>query len=319
MQQTRIEQGTPYFLRISDRFPDIHHLAAADEEDVLRLWQGLGYYSRARNLHATAKNIVENHGGRIPDSYDALRKLKGVGDYTAAAVASIAFDEPVPVVDGNVMRVVARLFAVAAPIDSTEGKKIIRERLASIFSAEQPGLFNEAIMEFGALQCTPANPNCPSCPLKELCEAFKTGDVQQFPVKSATKEVKIRHLNYLFLLSDDGQTLMRQRNGDDIWKNLYEFPLVETEENISDKELANVDFWRSPLPFLENYPIKFRKTTRKSHKLTHRHLKISFTPATLERLPDNLMNGSGFIPISLQETSEKPKPIVIAKFLEEFF
>ena len=243
MQQTRMEQGLPYFFKIVEAFPTVEALAAADEELLLRHWQGLGYYSRARNLHATAKNIVENYNGLIPNSFSELKKLKGVGDYTAAAIASIVFDEPVPVVDGNVMRVVARLFAIEEPVNETIGKNKIRQRLDTIFDAQQPGIFNEAIMEFGALQCVPSNPDCGRCPVTKHCAAYITSKVNLLPAKSPAKEVKTRYLNYLVLLIDGHSTLMRQRRANDIWKNLYEFPLIETEQQVADETLCEPNFW----------------------------------------------------------------------------
>ncbi|MDR0364711.1 MAG: A/G-specific adenine glycosylase [Bacteroidales bacterium] len=317
MQQTRIDQGTPYFLRIVEKFPTINHLAAAAEDELLRLWQGLGYYSRARNLHATAKNIADNYGGIIPNAFAELRKLKGIGDYTAAAVASIAFNEPVPVVDGNVMRVVARLFAIDVPVNSAQGKNIIKEKLLTIFLAEEPGLFNEAIMEFGALQCTPANPNCPRCVLKGYCQAYKMSATHKFPVKLAPQEVKARYLNYLVLLSNNGRIWMRQRNDKDIWKNLYEFPLIETENVVANETLLHINFWNKHLSFPEKVNITFQKTVRKSHKLTHRLLNISFTFAAVDEIFD-YFSDKGFISVSIEEAEKKPKPIVIANILTEF-
>ena len=326
MQQTRMEQGLPYFYKIVEAFPTVEALAAADEELLLRHWQGLGYYSRARNLHATAKNIVENYNGLIPNTFDELKKLKGVGAYTAAAIASVAFGEAVPVIDGNVMRVVARLFAIEEPVNTTDGKNRVGECLDAIFDRKQPGVFNEAIMEFGALQCVPSNPDCGKCPLMEYCMAYKTEKVNVLPAKSPPKEVKARYLNYLVLLiqpplvppkGGDWEryfTLMRQRRANDIWKNLYEFPLIETEQPVTESTLCDIAFWKS-LPFLQNETtLSFQQTLCKQHKLTHRLLNITFTIATLTSSHNQLITND-FLLTTLPETEAKPKPIILANFL----
>jgi A/G-specific adenine glycosylase len=316
MQQTRMEQGLPYFYKIVEAFPTVETLAAADEELLLRYWQGLGYYSRARNLHATAKEIVKNHNGLIPNSFHELKKLKGVGAYTAAAIASIAFDEAVPVIDGNVMRVVARLFSIADPVNGTEGKNRIEQCLNAIFDAKQPGIFNEAIMEFGALQCVPSNPDCGKCPLIKRCAAYMMSKVNVFPVKNPPKEVKMRYLNYLFLLVNENSTLMKQRRSNDIWKNLYEFPLIETEQPIPEAKLCNLIFWNS-LPFLrDETTLSFKQTFHEQHKLTHRLLKITFTIASVNSLCEQT-SVNDFTLMTLSEAEHKPKPVVLAKFLNK--
>ena len=318
MQQTRMEQGLPYFFKIAAAFPTVEALAAADEELLLRYWQGLGYYSRARNLHATAKNIVKNYNGLIPNSFSELKKLKGVGAYTAAAIASIAFDEPVPVVDGNVMRVVARLFSVEEPVNENVGKNKIHQQLDTIFDAEQPGIFNEALMEFGALQCVPSNPDCGKCPLMKHCVAYKTSKVNRLPAKSPPKEVKTRYLNYLVPLIDGHSTLMRQRRANDIWKNLYEFPLIETELPVADETLCALRAFFAPFAVKKTFktaPISFQQTLHYQHKLTHRLLKITFTIASMTSLPEQFPTDD-FSLMTLSEAERKPKPVPIAKFLK---
>jgi A/G-specific adenine glycosylase len=315
MQQTRIEQGIPYYLNILDTYPDIEHLASSNEETLLRLWQGLGYYTRARNLHSTAKYIVEHCNGTIPSSFESLRKLKGIGDYTAAAIASIAFNEPVPVIDGNVIRVVSRLFAVNIPYDTKEGKNKIKQQLTTIFSTAQPGTFNEAMMDFGALQCIPAHPVCSSCPLNTYCKAFKGQCVNKFPIKTLTKEIKIRNLNYLCIVSGEHRHIvMQQRQTKDIWKNLYEFPLIETENVIEDKQLNTKDFWK-PLALVNaDTHISFKKNIRLRHKLTHRLLQITITIAVINRL--EVVNAP-FSIMSFVVAEQKPKPVVLARFLKQ--
>ena len=228
LQQTRVAQGTGYYLRFTERFPDVGALAAASEDEVLKLWQGLGYYSRARNLHAAAREIVGRFGGEFPSAPDAIRSLPGVGDYTAAAVASTAFGAPTAVLDGNVFRVLARLFDLDAPIDTGAGRRLFAELAQSLLDAERPGEFNQAMMDFGALQCTPVQPRCGECPLAGRCRALAAGTVAERPVKRGRTKVRDRWFHYLHVTCD-GRTLLRRREERDIWQGLYEFPLLETE------------------------------------------------------------------------------------------
>ena len=223
LQQTRIEQGRDYWLRFVQRWPTVEALAAATEDEVLREWQGLGYYSRARNLHHAAQQIVAL--GRFPDTFDALRKLKGVGDYTAAAIASIAFDEPVAVVDGNVYRVLSRHFGIATPINSTEGKHEFAALAQSLLPPKEASAYNQAIMDFGAIQCTPKSPRCVLCPLQESCDALHTGRIDTLPVKLKTVKVRERHLVYVYIRCK-GQTAIHRRGAGDIWQGLWE-PYIE--------------------------------------------------------------------------------------------
>ena len=197
LQQTRIQQGTAYWERFMERFPTVEALAAASEDEVLRLWQGLGYYSRARNLHKAAKQIVE--AGRFPDTLEGIKRLKGVGDYTAAAIGSIAFGLPAAAVDGNVYRVLARYFGMDTPINTTEGKKVFTSLAQELLPKDEASAFNQALMDFGAMQCTPSSPRCMTCPLTETCEALRTGKVEQLPVKKRTLKIQTRHLTYLYL------------------------------------------------------------------------------------------------------------------------
>src|ERR1035437_3971325 len=199
LQQTRIDQGTAYYLRFIRRFPDIESLANSSEEEVLKMWQGLGYYSRARNMHHAARQIMTEFNGRFPDSYNIIRTLKGVGDYTAAAIASISFGSENVVIDGNVYRVLSRIFGIATPIDTTNGKKEFSILAHSLLDKQNPGIFNEALMEFGALQCVPRNPLCIQCPFQDRCVALKNNQIDQFPVKSKQPKQKNRYFNYLFI------------------------------------------------------------------------------------------------------------------------
>lgn len=219
LQQTRIEQGLPYWERFMRRWPTVEELAAASEDEVLREWQGLGYYSRARNLHTAAKQIVEMGG--FPRTLEGIKQLKGVGDYTAAAIGSIAFDLPAAVVDGNVYRVLARHYGINTPINTTEGKKEFTALAQSLLPAKQASAFNQAMMDFGAIQCTPSTPQCPSCPLAETCVALRENRISELPVKQKTLKVKERHLTYVYIRYQ-GETAIHRRGEGDIWQGLYE-------------------------------------------------------------------------------------------------
>ncbi len=220
LQQTRVAQGLPYYLAFTKSFPTVFDLANASEDEVLKLWQGLGYYSRARNLHATAKYVANELQGEFPDNYKDLLQLKGVGDYTASAIASICFNEVVPVVDGNVYRVLSRHFGIDTPINSTKGIKEFKELAIELIDHEDPANYNQAIMEFGALQCKPKSPYCIVCPLNESCEALKTGKVDMLPVKLKKQKIKNRYFNYLIFSINDQHTIIQQRTGNGIWKGL---------------------------------------------------------------------------------------------------
>ncbi len=224
LQQTRIAQGMSYWERFMAQWPTVNELAAATEDEVLKAWQGLGYYSRARNLHTAARQVVELGG--FPQTFKELKTLKGVGDYTAAAIASIAFGEPVAVVDGNVYRVLSRYFGIDTPIDSTEGKKEFQTLAQSLLPINEPADYNEAIMDFGATQCTPNSPHCTTCPLCETCVAFRKQRINELPVKSKKVKQRERHFTYLYI-EYEGKIAIHQRGAGDIWQGLWEFPQAE--------------------------------------------------------------------------------------------
>ena len=234
LQQTRVDQGTAYWHRFVEHYPTVRDLAAAPEDEVLRLWQGLGYYSRARNLRTAAQQVVQLHKGQFPADHGALLRLRGVGDYTASAIGSIAFGLPEPVVDGNVYRVLARVFGIDTPIDSTAGRKQFRELAAALIDRKVPGDHNQAVMELGATVCTPKKPLCGDCPLARKCIARATDRIVDLPVKSAKTKVRVRHFNYLHIATKDGLYL-QQRTGKDIWQGLFELPLIETEKSLTRK------------------------------------------------------------------------------------
>lgn len=239
LQQTRVAQGLSYYIKFTENFPTVFDLANASEHEVLNLWQGLGYYSRARNLHATAKKIAFELNGVFPNEYTEIKKLKGVGDYTAAAIASFSFDLPHSVVDGNVYRVLSRIFDIDLPIDSTQGKKYFAELAQENLPTDSLSIYNQAIMEFGALQCTPANPSCETCPLVEICLARINDVISERPVKTKKTKTRNRYFHYLIFKNQENVILMK-REKKDIWQHLYEFPIIETQNETSFNEMNTI-------------------------------------------------------------------------------
>ncbi len=240
LQQTRVAQGYDYYLRFINRFPDVQTLAQADEDEVLLYWQGLGYYSRARNLHAAAQQIMERHGGIFPSDYKDVRALKGVGDYTAAAICSFAYNQPYAVLDGNVYRVLARLFDDETVMDTTQGKKHFHQLATDILNVNEPAMHNQSMMEFGALYCVPQNADCEHCPLQVYCQAYAHHTVELLPVRKPTAPLKDRYLNYFIFLLPDNTTLIHRREKQDIWKHLYEFPLIESDHLFTLEEASKL-------------------------------------------------------------------------------
>jgi A/G-specific adenine glycosylase len=307
LQQTRVAQGTPYFLSFVDAFPTVFDLANADEEKVLKLWQGLGYYSRARNLHKTAQYIATELNGVFPSTYKELLQLKGVGEYTAAAIASFSFNEAVPVVDGNVFRVLARYFDIETDISQASAKKEFAALAFELMPKEEPAIFNQAIMEFGALQCVPKNPDCVNCIFNTSCAALQRKKVEQLPVKLKKLKVKNRYFNYIMLLDAEGKTIIQKRTSKGIWHNLYEFPLIETLQEEDFDFVSNAVQQES---FFTNPIISMRACNEKSivHKLSHQHLYIKFWELNVE---GNVSKG-----VSKEELMQYPFPIVIHNFIE---
>lgn len=268
LQQTRVEQGMPYFLRFKKKYPTVKHLALAKEDEVMKLWQGLGYYSRARHLHFTAQYIYRELKGKFPNTYTDIRKLKGVGDYTAAAIASFAFEENKAVVDGNVIRMLARVFGIKTPFDTTAGKKEFATIAQSLIDAEKPGIYNQAIMDFGSLVCLPQSPLCATCVFRKTCVAYNKDLIEDFPVRAKKTEIKNRYLNYL-LFRNSKQLLVQKRNEKDIWKGLYELPLIETTKVTTSKSIEKEI--KSRLNLAE-----FKLTERKAYTQMLSHRKIYF-------------------------------------------
>jgi len=272
LQQTRVAQGYDYFVRFMKRFPDVFTLAEAEEDEVMKYWQGLGYYSRARNLHAAARSMAE--AGGFPVAYQDVLALKGVGEYTAAAICSFAYDMPYAVVDGNVYRVLSRWMGIDTPIDSTQGKKWFAQAAQELMDKKRPALYNQAIMDFGALQCTPSSPNCLFCPLADSCLALAQGRVDALPVKQHKTKVTNRFFNYIYVRTG-GYTFIRKRTGNDIWKNLYEPLLIETDTDLSE----NIEvFEQKLLDVLGKTPWHFLKPVKQGvkHVLSHRIIHANF-------------------------------------------
>lgn len=280
LQQTRVNQGWDYYLRFVEKWPTVADLAAATEEEVLKMWQGLGYYSRARNLHQCARQVMEQFNGNFPADFEQLKQLKGVGNYTAAAIASIAFNLPHAVVDGNVYRVLSRLFDIGIPINTHEGQTLFSRAADTLINREQPSLHNQAMMEFGALQCTPKNPNCLLCPLQTQCLAFERQTVLQRPVKLQKQKVTTRHFNYLVFRIQD-RVYLHKRNANDIWKNLYDFPCIESEKPMSVEEVLSTEEF---LQLIKNQTFVVAKISPVfTHKLTHRTILAQFIEIILSQ------------------------------------
>ena len=303
LQQTRVAQGLPYYLRFVDAFPTVFNLAQADEEQVLRLWQGLGYYSRARNLHKAAKLVVNGYSGIFPKSYVELLKLPGIGTYTAAAIASFSNGEAVAVVDGNVYRVLARYFDIDTDIASSSANAEFREVAQELIPNNQPALFNQAIMEFGAMQCVPKSPNCEICVFNSSCVALQKNKVALLPVKRKKAKVKHRYFNYLVIEDEFNNTVVTKREELGIWQNLYEFPLVEVADSVAE---PNFEYYISDnsinlISELNQFQV--------IHKLSHQHLHIKFWKLQV----------SGKVPKGIQvaNLNELPFPIVLHNFIEK--
>ena len=304
LQQTRVAQGLPYFNRFIKRYPTVTQLANAPLDEILKLWEGLGYYSRARNLHAGANQVVKDFGGVFPSAYQDLLKIQGIGPYTAAAIASIAYNEQTAVLDGNVFRLLSRLFALDTPINTHAGKQQFQKLAqALITNTKNPGDYNQAIMEFGALQCTPKSPNCAICDLAKYCNAFAMGIVNALPVKEKSKPLKNRYLNYL-ICKNEHDIFIQQRHASDIWKGLYEFPLIETSNQITEPyQLMEHEHFKG-IPKLIAGPIK--------HVLSHQRLWITFW--LVPNLPSNLEKQAKSLAIA--HLHKLAFPIVLKRFVD---
>lgn len=316
LQQTRVNQGMQYYLRFIEKYPTVKELAAASEEEVLKLWQGLGYYSRARNLHHAAKTVSEDYGEKFPGSYSALKKLKGIGEYTAAAIASISFNETVAVVDGNVARVLSRLFAIEEPVNSPKGMSILKTIASGLIPGEAPATFNQAIMEFGALQCKPRNPDCQTCPLQSACMAFEKDAVGRLPVKSAKTKVQEIFMNYLVVTYPDQENefvLLRKRSEEGIWKNLYDFPSADSANSMEEAESKGIAL--TDLLFSKQQPVLVSISREFTHLLSHRKIVAKFSRIVLISKPEET---GEYISVPLSDLSSFPIPRLIDLYLTSY-
>ncbi len=315
LQQTRVAQGKPYYERFVAAYPTVADMARADERELLRLWQGLGYYSRARNLHQTARYVTDQLAGKFPNTYSDLLKMKGIGTYTAAAVAAFAFGERVPVVDGNVYRVLARVFGIDQDITTTTAKKTFASLATRLIqSANDPATYNQAIMEFGAIHCTPVGPDCLLCPLQQQCVAYLTGQQHRLPVKAKKAPVRERFFTYL-VFRNNGKIALRERTERDVWQNLYDFYLVETDEPTN--ELHNL-LLVEPMSGVMRQGVLAAPPVESVQLLSHQRIRAKFY---LIDLPDH---GVGSLPTNFQwytagETNYVPKPVLITNYLGKLF
>lgn len=293
LQQTRVQQGWEYYQQFIQTFPDVQSLATADEQEVLRLWQGLGYYSRARNIHHAAQQIMQDFGGSFPKNYEDIRSLKGVGDYTAAAIAAFAFGLPYPAVDGNMMRVICRHFGIREDITAPKTRKEITRIARQEMADADPALFNQAMMDFGATQCTPANPACDECPLRKSCYAYLNGVTQLLPVKVQKIQKRQRYFQLTMHLAGN-RTILEKRVGNDIWRNMYQFPLTESEV---------------PTPPQEHHVATIHET------LTHQQIQADFYVKPCKRLPKLQAHQEM---VSLDQLSQYPMPKIMTLFIQKY-
>lgn len=313
LQQTRINQGLNYYQKFVENYPTVTHLANAPEDEILKLWQGLGYYSRARNLHKAAKIISKEFKGEFPQHFNQIINLPGIGPYTAAAISSIAFGEPFPVIDGNVLRVISRLFAIGESVDSGTGRGMVNEVLKIIIDKKNPGIFNQAMMEFGATWCTPQHPDCQNCIFVSECLAFLQKKVDTLPVKSKKPKQKVRFFNYLdigLVKENNRFVYLRKRTGNDIWKGLYDFPLIETSEEVSPEVLMTDLRWMEV--FAGQNPVVTNVSKQFIHLLTHQKIMARF----IEIQIDTPLIIENFVELNAGLMSKYPIPRLMERYLK---
>lgn len=308
LQQTQVVQGLSYYLKFTETFPTIIDLAKAPEDKVMRLWQGLGYYSRARNLHAAAKVVAKEYKGKFPSTYDDIKSLKGVGDYTAAAIASIAFDLPHAVVDGNVYRVLARLFNISTAINSTQGKKEFQQLADELLNHKKAALHNSALMEFGALVCKPQNPKCDDCVLQSYCQAYANHTVTQLPVKDKKIKITNRYFHYVIFNYKDF-VYVSKRTKKDIWQNLYEFVLIETDHKVTEEEILQSKELKKIAKTFEVLKV----SPLKKHILSHQHLYSTFYELKIS----SKISSKNLVQIKRKQLSDLALPQLLIKYLQQ--
>ncbi len=317
LQQTRVEQGLNYYLKFVDHYPDVQKLALARQDDIYKLWQGLGYYNRANNMMIAAKTIVNEFDSNLPADYHALQKIRGIGSYTAAAIASIAFGISKPVVDGNVFRVLSRIYAITTPINTTTGKKEFEHLASILMSDHKPGTFNQALMEFGALFCKPKNPDCPQCIFNDRCLAWQNKSVTQYPVKNKKKAVRKRYFYYFVVKSvenNESFLLLQKRGEKDIWKNLYEFPSVEFSKKL-DVDVALTQFKAKNLIKLDNYQIN-NISNSYTHQLTHQQINAVFINLIVNKI-EKIEAENSILLVNQNEITNYPVSRLIEKYMQD--
>lgn len=311
LQQTRVEQGLAYYHRFLNRFPDVGSLASASENEVLEVWKGLGYYSRARNMHSSARHVMQYLNGNFPADYATLRTLRGVGDYTASAIASICNNESTPVVDGNVVRVISRIFGIGLPAGTSALQAEIKRRMQAMIPVSEPGDFNQAVMEFGATHCKPSSPDCKTCMFSAHCVAFTTGRISDFPPRRKEVIKRNRYFTYMCLLTPDKQLLLRKRKSNDIWKSLWEFPLAE-----ADALLVTDDLLNHPEIVRFGASAKVSRFFDYRHLLTHQTIYARFILFSIQNTEVAMTGNEVFYPIQ-EVKSTLPVPRLIGRFLDE--
>lgn len=311
LQQTRVEQGMPYFYRFLEKYPNIKAFAAAEEGEILKLWQGLGYYSRGRNMLKTARQVVAEFDGEFPTAYEQLIHLKGIGQYTASAIASFSANQAKAVVDGNVFRVLARYFGVKEPINSPKGKKLFQDIANEVLSKENPGLHNQAMMEFGAMLCRPKKPDCDICPVRSGCYAYNNNAVAELPQKLKKAKIRERFLNYI-VVTDGDSILMNKRDEKDIWANMYDFPLIESASPLTPEHVLLLPEFKT---FFGEGSLIVNAHQIKKHVLTHQHLHAQFIQ--ISNKPIKLEQKWFYVDINNLENIPKPKIIFI--FINKLF
>lgn len=311
LQQTRVEQGKPYFYRFLEKYPNVKAFAAAEEGEILKLWQGLGYYSRGRNMLKTARQVVNEFGGEFPVEYEQLIRLKGIGEYTASAISSFSANQPKAVVDGNVFRVLARYFGVNEPINGPKGKKLFQDVANDVLNKENPGLHNQAMMEFGAMLCTPKNPDCSVCPVRSGCYAYSNNVVAELPRKIKKTKIRERFLNYI-VVTDGDSILMNKRDENDIWANMYDFPLIESVGRLTPNDVLLLPEFKT---FFGEDSLIVDAHQIKKHVLTHQHLHAQFIQ--ISNKPIKLEQQWFYIDRNNLENIPKPKIIFI--FINKLF
>ncbi|MAU63218.1 MAG: A/G-specific adenine glycosylase [Flavobacteriaceae bacterium] len=309
LQQTKIVQGLPYYIRFVNKYPNIKKLALSSEKEVIKLWEGLGYYSRARNLHKTAKIVIKNYDGIFPSKYETLIKLPGIGDYTASAISSFSINEINPVLDGNVYRFLSRLFGIDIPINTNKSFREFKNIAKKLISRKNPSDFNQAIMEFGSLVCKPKNPKCNECIYQKKCFAYLNQKTLIFPIKTIKKKSRERFFNFLIIKSINGNIIIEKRINKDIWQNLYQFPLIETEKLLDKKSLLiklkeykSFDFQKTEFYLYQNKSF--------NHKLTHQNINYSFWIFNVKNIKNNK--------VKIKNLEMYPFPKPISNFLLNF-